>query len=151
MGRAVILARITRVRDSVRYRTSEWLLAAAMLAWGISLAMPFNTFHELPSLAPLGWFATEEHWAWACGLLGAVRLLVLVINGAWSLQGHARAILAAFSCFVWTQISFGLFKSGLVNPGQIVYALFVVCDLYAIFRAAGDAAVRDAERKNGRR
>jgi len=144
----MIVTRITRINDSLRFRLSEWMLGVIMLGWGITLAMPYETF-AMPSVQALSQTASEETWAVICALVGGGRLFVLTINGVWLRQGHARAVLAFFSCLIWSQITLGILNSGTVFPGLVVYTVFSVTEFYLVFRAASEAGEVDASRKNG--
>lgn len=144
----MIITRVARLQDSVRFRLAEWGLAAVLFQWGWILLLPAHSF-DLPSMAGLARVAPE--WAWGTGLLalGCIRLFILVLNGAWKRNAHARAFCAGISCFAWLQISLGLLTTGIIAPGVGVYPLFLLMDIYVVFRAAGDAREADEARRDG--
>lgn len=146
----MILARITRVQESFRSRFSEWMLAAIMLGIGWMFFMPYETL-ALPSMSDMAFAMSEYSWALSCTLIGSARLCVLIVNGAWRRQGHARAILGLLSLLIWTQMSIVFLNSGIPSPGGVVFPVFMGAEMFLIFRAAVEAGSTDAGRRNGGR
>lgn len=146
----MIIVRVARLNESLRFRLCEWVLSGVLFSWGWILLLPTQSF-DLPSLAGLRNIASENMWGSALLLLGAGRLVVLTINGAWRRNPHARGVGAFLSCFVWCQISLGLLNSGVVAPGIAVYPIFLIAEMYTVYRTSRDARESDEAWKNGGR
>lgn len=136
----MIVTRIRGVKDSLRFRLAEWMLAGIMLSWGSILLLPYRTFDE-PTFSAMSNMAPESVWGFGCMFIGGIRLAVLIRNGAWYLNSEARAVMAFVSCFVWLQITFGLLKSNVVVPGLAIYPIFLITDGFLVFRAMRDARI----------
>ena len=145
----MLLIRVHRLSDSFRFRLVEWVFAAFLFAWGAMLLRSFPTF-SLDGMVGLARLAPEPVWGTGCLFVGATRLSILFINGLWRRSAHGRAVCAFFSCFAWLSISFGLWTSGVVAPGQAIYPIILVADIYIVFRAARDAREADEAVRNGR-
>jgi hypothetical protein len=119
-------------------RISEWALACILASWGLMLLRDDDTFGSSQAYLGLARLASESVWGWACLLAGAVRLVALVINGAWTPTYHFRSLLAFLSCFFWMQISLGLMATGNASTGLAVYPWLLLTDIYCTYRAARD-------------
>ena len=145
----MIITRIHRLQDSVRFRLAEWGLAVVMFSWGWLLLLPYDSL-SIPVMAGLLQAAPETVWGTGCLALGGARLCVLVVNGAWRRNAHARAICAFLSCFVWVQICIGLAATGIVTTGLATYPVLLLMDIYVVFRAAAEARDTDEAWRNGK-
>ncbi len=143
----MIVMQIRGVGDSLRFRLSEWLLAGVMLAWGSMLLLPDPLFVQLPSMAGMASIAPEGVWGLACFAIGAARLIILIVNGSWRRVHKARALCAFLCALVWASIAVGLFRGGFLTPGVVTYPLFVLADLFTVWRAAADARIQDEAAK----
>lgn len=125
-------------------RALEWFSGAAMLLWGLILALPGETMAG-PSYAAFHRFGTtEEFWAYAMGATGIARLVALFINGRWPRTPLIRMVGALFGLLCWSQITYLLLAgtylaTGVASTGPAVYGLLALADLFSIFRAAFDA------------
>lgn len=134
-------------RSSVKYRRSEWGLALIMMcAWGVNLLFnPTHTF-STPAFSVMREIAPEWAWGIACLVVGAARLIVLIINGRWKKCSHARMICAAVSTFLWVGMFLGFFLANVGSTGTVVYLVFAVMEANTIYEAAQDA--READDRN---
>lgn len=140
----------TTLRDSLRYRRSEWALAAIMaFGWGVVLLLPAQTFSNSVGYSAMAQWASEETWGQICLAIGLVRLGVLYVNGRWRRCSHARMVVAFLSAFVWATITLGLLKSGITSPGLIIYPLFLLMEFHTIYEAGSDARVADEKHRAG--
>ncbi len=136
--------------DYLLSRTPEWIAASMVFTYGWVLATH-------PGLMQTHWlfsqmqFLSQPVWAWACVVVGLVRIVVLAINGCWRRSPHARMAAALVSCVLWFQIVLGLTDPN-ATTGLAVYPLILVMEFANIIRCARDArAVDDRYRsiKNG--
>lgn len=137
------------IHDHFPARRSEWVLAGIMVAWGWILLKPTSAFGAHPSWAQMAAIMSEEAWGWLAVCVGSFRLLALIINGTfartwygrWS--PHVRALASFLTCFIWFQISFGLWASDAATTGLAVYPGLLVLDAMNIVSASKDAAGMD--------
>ena len=136
---SMILAHsVKTLKTTFDARASEWALAVATLLLGVSFVFNETLFVDSGWRA-LAQFASQETWGFVCTTLGALRLLVLLINGAWWRSPHLRALMAFLSCFVWWQMS-----SDLVPNFALGFALLppiLALDAYNAIRAGREAGV----------
>lgn len=145
--RPMIILKVDTLGDSLKFRLSEWGLSVIMLCFGFILLHPYDTL-AAPVYALMRSTASEMVWGWGCFILGATRLIVLIINGAWKRSPHFRAFAAFLSCFVWVQIALSLSVGGTLPTGIAVYSVFVIMDMVSAYRAAADARVSDEAARN---
>lgn len=128
---------------SFRERAPEWILAIGLLAWGIAIAanptlFTTTTFEALLNIMP------QENWAFVTIFIGILRLVALIINGAWRPTAHFRALGAVGGVTIWAS----LFIISLINvgdraPGIATYGMLLTFDFLALWWAAGDAKLVD--------
>jgi hypothetical protein len=136
------------IHDHFPARRSEWVLAGIMVAWGWILLKPEAVFSQ-PEWAQMAAMMDEATWGWLAISIGSFRLLALIINGTfartwygrWS--PHVRALASFLTCFLWFQISFGLWASDAATTGLAVYPGLLVLDAMNIVAASKDAAGMD--------
>lgn len=139
---------IHTLRDSLRYRRSEWALAAILaLGWGFVLLLPANTFDGSIAYSAMADWAREETWGRTCIAIGSARLMVLYINGRWRRCSHARMVLAGLSAFVWFTVTLGLIRAGATVPGLVIYPIFFIMELHTVYEAGSDARVADEKHR----
>lgn len=81
--------------------------------------------------------AGQGTWAFALTLFGFVRILILLINGAWKRSPVARAAMAFASCFFWTQIALSF--QPVFGFAWIMACGWLLTDIVNVMRAARDA------------
>lgn len=131
------------LRDSFRFRLSEWGCAAIMAGWGWVLVQPFPTFDN-PSFVVMRTWASEDTWGYGALALGLVSLFVMVYNGRDQprrMWPEARLVMAAARCFVWASIAWGLVRANIWAPGIAPYGGLLVMDLFVVYYASGDAQI----------
>lgn len=138
---------IAHIRDNFAAaffpRWAEWLAAGVLLGIGMMLTTNDDLMASaLASGSGRGYallleIAPQSVWALTMTMFGIIRIIILLINGAWRRSPVARAVTAFLSCFFWTQIvlsfqpTFGFaFMMGLG---------WLVGDMVNIMRAARDA------------
>lgn len=144
----MVITRLVRMQHSFRNRFSEWMLGAIMLGLGWMFFLPHESMGSA-ILMQMTYTMPENAWAIVCMALGAARLFVLIVNGAWQKQSHARAFLSLLHLLVWTQIAIVFLNFELPSPGDVIFPIFVVAEIFLTFRASVEAGSTDAMLKNG--
>ncbi|WP_162260045.1 hypothetical protein [Bosea sp. Root670] len=117
---------------------------------------PASTFAGNRAWSQMAAMMSEGAWGWFAIGVGTFRLLALIINGTfagtwygrWS--PHVRALASFLTCFLWFQISFGLWASDAATTGLAVYPGLLVLDAMNIVAATKDAAGMDKAVSDGR-
>lgn len=144
------------IADHFPARRSEWVLASIMLVWGWILIGPADTFSQSKAWAQMAAIMPESSWGIFAIWVGTFRLAALIINGTFSgtwygrWSPHVRALASFLSCFLWFQISFGLWASDAATTGLAVYPGLFVLDAMNIVAALKDAAGMDKAVADGR-
>ena len=140
-----------RVRHRFGPRMPEWFMAAHMFMFGVVLLLPAQTFNQ-PAFAAfrfvpsVGGLSPEEVMGWAMLLIGFVRVVGLIINGARKrVTPQIRQVSAGIGCMIWSGIAYGFFSSDVVSTWVAIYPLFAVSETVNIYRAAHD----EGEVRNG--
>ena len=144
----MLLTRVDRMKHSFNNRFSEWIMASIMLGLGLMFYLPSESMGNA-ALMQMTNTISEEAWAFVCSFLGASRLAVLIVNGAWRRQSHARAFLAFLYLAVWTQISIVFLNFASPTPGDVIFPIFMLAEMFMVFRASVEAGTVDASLKNG--
>ncbi|WLS01762.1 hypothetical protein [Shinella oryzae] len=120
-------------------RMMEWFMAAHTVVWGWVLLLPDPIFDQ-PSWSGFRQiFRDEDGLGWIMVLLGALRFLGLIVNGARKdVTPRIRQWSAAIGCLIWVGISYGYASSGVVSTWLAIYPLFAIAELVNIHRAARD-------------
>lgn len=135
---------IVKITKTFPVRVMEWLLAGIMFSWSIALwNMVPSDFTGNPVFAGLHSLAEQNTWAFFAFVIGAGRLAVLAINGAWRSSPHLRAAGAFLACFMWLQISLGMLTAETSTTGIAIYPWLLLADIYNVFRASHDARISD--------
>lgn len=146
----MIVVRIAAgIKEHFPARRSEWVLAGFLGGWGVILGAPDAVFDTSRTFDGLRAFGSEASWAWTCLLIGAVRLLALLINGTFAhtaygrYSPHVRGSLAFLSCFIWTAISIGIYNSGVSSTGLVIYPGLLFLEITNVSEALKDAGEVD--------
>lgn len=123
-------------------RFAEWFNAGIMTMWGVYVILHVGMFEHGP-LSPL-WtgllaVATQQTWGMIALVTGLVRLAALYVNGRVHATPSIRLAASFISAFLWTQISLGIWNSGISNPALVLYPALILADIYSAFRAGADA------------
>jgi hypothetical protein len=127
-------------------RMMEWFMAGHMILFGYVLLLSSETFnqpafHSFKELVP-----SENFLGWSMLLVGCLRIVGLVINGARkTVTPQIRQISAGIGCIIWAGISYGFASSDVVSTWIAIYPLFAMGELVNINRAARD----QGEARNG--
>lgn len=144
------------IADHFPARAPEWIMTAALIWWGVILALPNETFSQSQAWARMARLGTEQHWAAAAIVIGTLRLIALIINGTlwrtwygqWS--PHVRSIGSLLSSAMWAMIAVGLTDAPYITTGLAAYPALALIDLRNASRAKSDAARLDGARDRER-
>lgn len=134
---------IVKLTKTFPIRVTEWLLAGIMLSWSIACWNLAPGDWANPLYAGLSRLAAQNTWAFFAFWIGVIRLAALTINGAWRPSPHLRAAGAFLACFMWLQISLGMFTAEIRAVGVAIYPWLLLADIYNVFRASHDARQSD--------
>ena len=127
-----------RFAATFRERQAEWGLSFALLMWGSFVLTSPGLFIDRSYFAPLQHMMAQAKWGTLATGVGAVRLLMLAINGGWRPSAGWRAAGCAAGCLCWGALTFGAFSVGWRSPAAGVYL-----SLYALDFLSGCFAARD--------
>ena len=129
-------------------RAIEWLFSAMMVAWGVYLMLPLNTF-AAPQYALLAALAEEKVWGIWSVSIGVMRMVALYINGAVRQTPIVRMGGALFGVVWWAVLTwlFLTAPSGVTPAGVVWYPIFALAEMYSVLRSAGDAWISGAFRR----
>ena len=134
---------VVRFRETFRERMPEWIQATGMLAWGLLAAASTGLFINRPFYHPLLLIASQSTWAALTISVGLLRLVFLVINGAWRPSAHIRAIGCALGVFLWGSLAIAALSLEWISTAAAVYATLMITDIISLSFAAGDAKLAD--------
>lgn len=136
--------------DAFFPRLAEWFAAGVLFAFGWLLMVNDDLmstsagrgYHRMLEIA------TQETW---CGILigfGLLRLMILLINGAWRRSPHGRALTAFVSCYFWTQIALSFAPT--FGFSFVMACGWLGADVVNVMRAMRDARSVDDAYAKGR-
>lgn len=135
-----------RIQHRFGPRMMEWFMAGHMIMFGYVLLLPSETFNQPAFMSFRSLVPSEEFLGWTMLLIGCVRIIGLVINGARKqVTPQIRQFSAAIGCMIWSGISYGFASSDIVSTWIAIYPLFAIGELVNINRAARD----QGEARNG--
>ncbi len=127
-------------------RMMEWFMAGHMILFGYVLLLPSETFNQPAFQSFKDLVPSENFLGWSMLLVGCLRIVGLVINGARkTVTPQIRQISAGIGCIIWSGISYGFASSDVVSTWIAIYPLFAIGELVNINRAARD----QGEARNG--
>ena len=128
-----------RIQHRFGPRMMEWFMAFHMIGFGWVLLLPTQTFN-LPQFQTFReLFLSESFLGWLMAIVGCLRIIGLVINGAKEkVTPQIRQFSAGVGCIIWTGITYGFASSGVVSTWIAIYPLFAFGELVNINRAARD-------------
>ena len=151
---------IVRVyRDVARHfpsRRSEWVLSIISMVWGLVVMAPGSVFEQSAGWSEMRAIMSEDWWGFWAFTLGFLRFVALFVNGTFHTtvyshySPHVRAACSFLTCLLWTQIVYGLVKSGHPGTGLAVYPGLLLLDISNVFVAMSDAGELDRSKANGR-
>lgn len=128
-----------RIQHRFGPRMTEWFMAMHMIGFGWVLLLPTQTFN-LPQFQTFRQlFPSESFLGWLMAIVGCLRIIGLVINGAKEkVTPQIRQFSAGVGCIIWTGITYGFASSDVVSTWIAIYPLFAIGELVNINRAARD-------------
>lgn len=140
---------LAHIRHSFRARKSEWGLALSTMLWGLIVLNEPGRFAESRAYSDFLHLMSQNAWGMAAFTIGSIRLTVLFFNGLLRRSPHLRALTAFMSCFLWMQISLGLYAADGFT-GLAMYPVALGMDIFNVLRAAREAGMIDTRvAKNG--
>ncbi len=136
-------------------RKLEWIMAGLSSSWGLYVLFHPEIFTDprtselyagLADLTP-GGLIPHLFWGWTAALVGVLRAGALYINGAHVKTPFARALAAFVTMFVFSQVVFGLWATGIANTGLVVYSWLVVADMISAYAAGKDAITAEVHKR----
>ena len=134
---------IVRFKETFRERSAEWAQAAGMIAWGLLTLTSKDLFTEQEFFTPLLNITSQANWGITAALIGFLRLIFLVINGAWRPSAHIRAMGCVFGTMLWGSLFIAGLSLTWVTPATALYGTLLGLDLLSLWFAAGDAKLAD--------
>lgn len=138
---------ILRLTHSFRVRFAEWITSLSMFWWGIIVLFDNDLFQYNPFFQALGDMAPQRVWAIVATLFGAMRIVFLIINGAWRPSAHIRAAGAVLGTLVWGSMILASLTLDFVTPNVVFFCGYLISDLYSLWFAAEDAKLADLAHK----
>lgn len=128
-----------RIRHRFGPRMMEWFMAGHMILFGCILLLPTQTFNQPAFMAFTQLVPSEDFLGWVMLMIGCLRIIGLVINGArQKVTPQIRQFSAGVGCMIWTGICYGFASSDVVSTWLAIYPLFAVGELVNIHRASRD-------------
>lgn len=124
-------------------RLSEWAAAGCLLGVGLMLSAngDLMTSTKTQAYQLMLMIADQSTWASILKIFASLRLIILLINGAWRRSPHLRAISAFLTCYFWTQITLSFLPT--FGFAFVFAAAFLCLDFVNSIRAARDARIVD--------
>ena len=127
-------------------RLGEWITSGALLLFALILAMPGNSFTVKDGFD--GFYAlgfTEIAVAIPFSVIAALRMLALVVNGAWRRSPHLRVVGSIGGAICFMIVAFGMLipyfigRADSINPAAGFPVILLIADGFAAYRAGADA------------
>ncbi|NEI60895.1 hypothetical protein [Rhizobium leguminosarum] len=136
-----------RIQHRFGPRMMEWFMAFHTAMWGFVLLLPGNSFDQPAWIGFRAVFRNDDTLGWAMVLMGALRLVGLIVNGARkNVTPVIRQASAGIGCLIWVGISYCYASSNVMSTWLAIYPLFAIGELVNIHRAAHD----QGEIRNGK-
>jgi len=136
-----------RIQHRFGPRMTEWFLAGHTMLWGLVLLASDRLFTQPAWSGFRSIFGNEVFLGWTMLLLGLLRTIGLIINGARKdVTPVIRQVSAGIGCLIWVGITYCYASSNVMSTWLAIYPLFAVGELVNINRAAHD----QGETRNGK-
>lgn len=140
------IATISEFRKIFYFRMTEWAFALMMFLWGVILVVAEP--YDQPGFAAFRHVVEEDRLGWLLVLGGMIRLIALVVNGAFRPMYYVRAVMALASMMTWMLVSIG-FASGVgLSVWAAVYPIIALFEGANAIRAAVDAGQAEKAARN---
>ncbi len=135
-----------RIQHRFGPRMMEWFSGAVTTTFGFVLLTGDDLF-ALPTWAGFREiFGTQERFGVFMLVVGLLRLVALVVNGAKKkVTPQIRQVAAFFGLVTWAGVVVGFYSSGVISTWAAIYPWLVIAELTNIHRAAHD----QGETRNG--
>lgn len=140
---------ILRFHKTFQLRVCEWGLAAILFNLGVVMTVNEGILSRSATLGGMLNYMSEAKWATVTLTLALMRLAALAINGTWRPTPHVRAVASCCSLYVWLGISFAIANGKSQGIELAVFPVFVLLDIYNVYRASSDARVADERARFG--
>lgn len=128
-----------RIQHRFGPRMTEWIWAAIMSFWGLTLLLPDPVFQQ-PSFAFFRSFIREDTLGWLMVCIGLLRIVGLIINGAKkNVTPWIRVFSACMGFLIFGGIVYCFASSGVVSTWIAIYPMLALVELLNAYRAAHDA------------
>jgi hypothetical protein len=143
---------VVRFKETFRERMPEWVQSGGMLGWALLVLVSTNLFVNQEFFHPLLSIMSQQNWGILALLVGGLRLIFLVINGAWRPSAHIRAIGCGLGAILWGSLLVSALSLNWLTATSAIYAMLLTSDLISLWFAAGDAKLADlaARSKSGK-
>ncbi len=139
---------VVRFKETFRERMPEWVQAVGMLLWGLLVIMSVGVFDSQTFYQPLLLLMSQTSWGVLSMAVGGIRLVFLVINGAWRPSAHIRAIGCVLGCMLWSSLVISALSLPWLSSSVAVYSILLALDLFSLWFSAGDAKLADLRAKD---
>ena len=136
------------IKQHFRKRFGEWIVGAGLFGWGIGVFLAPPEVLAAPIYISMARMGNLELWASIAVMVGALRLVFLVINGAWRKSAHLRAIGSGLSAVVFAAMLGSYLTTGMIIPNIFLVLPLLVADIQALWYATEEAASSDIKRDN---
>jgi len=134
---------IVRFKETFRERMPEWIQSAAMFGWGLMCLNSPGLFTAREFFHPLLLLMDQSTWGILATLIGFIRLVFLVINGAWRPSAHIRAIGCGAGAMLWASLLISAISLEWLTTAVAVYGSLMTTDILSLYFSAGDAKLAD--------
>lgn len=138
---------IVEMKRHFKERAIEWWSAGLATLWGAYVLINPGMFEKMSGLQGLLFIAPQAVIGLFAFTVGMLRLLALTINGFWHRTPSIRLITSFFGVCVWFWVLMGMMKSGVNQPGIIVYTWILIGDLYSVYRCASDTVQAESQKR----
>jgi hypothetical protein len=139
---------VVRFRETFRERMPEWIQATGMLLWGLMTLFSPDLFAHQHFFQPLLQIMPQVAWGMAATLVGLIRLIFLVINGAYRPSAHIRAFGCVLGCLLWGSLLISALALDWLTPTTSIYVMLLGLDFLSLWFSAGDAKLADLTAKS---
>jgi len=138
---------IVRFKETFRERLPEWIQATSMLLWGLLAIGAPGVFIAQEFYWPMLEIMTQMEWGVMVAIIGVVRLIFLVINGAWRPSAHIRAVGSGMGVMLWAALLLSAINLSWLSPVVAMYTMPLGMELFSLWFSAGDAKLADLSAK----
>ena len=136
-----------RFKETFRERMPEWVVSAGMLGWGLLAIFALGLFQRLDLFHPLLLVMPQLKWGIIAATTGLIRIIFLIINGAWRPSAHVRAIGCGLGCMLWGSLAVSSLQLHWLITTTALYVTLLALDFFSLGFAAGDAKLADLAAK----